>query len=130
MEARELRVGNLIKVYPKPGEEVVLAVRELHRESIVGEFLRSPGFYMRASYKDLNPIPFDKSWLEKFNFYSEGKYWIINKGTSRFGIETEEEESAIRSILLSNNTHISGLELNAVHQLQNIFYITTGQDLE
>lgn len=126
MEVKGLRVGNLIKVYPKPGEEVILSVKEIQKDTIIGEFYKSPGFFLRASFKDINPIEIEEEWFLKLKFTKEPKGWINREGGIQFIIS--DMENYVSCLKGNYTSRIEGIELKYLHQFQNIYYVLAGTD--
>ena len=127
MILNELRVGSLVKVFPKPGETVFLRIKEIHKETIVGEFYKSPGFYLRASFKDLNAIEFSDEWLPKAGFQESSAKWELNE----YNVNCTLEKQFTRLVIKKGDREIvvSGLDISTVHQFQNIYAAVSGIDL-
>ena len=127
MESTSLRIGNIIKVFPKTDEVVLLRVKEIHKETVVGEFYKSPGFYLRATFKDLNPVEFSDDWLIKAGFKHGGELWLLE------GINTNctiDEKISSFSITRNNKSiKLKGVEIIFLHQLQNLYSAISGDDL-
>ena len=114
MDARELRIGNYVTVdHPRHGEKYI-EVESVTNDTINMEF--------RPYYiGDLQPIPLTEDWLLKFGFvyiygewHKEGFNFCINDKI----VYTSNE---------FNYTEVCKLE--SVHQLQNLYYSLTGEEL-
>lgn len=127
MLLNELRVGNIVMVFPKPGETVLLRIQEIHKETVVGEFYKSPGFYMRVSYKDLSPLEFSDEWLIKAGFVKDENAWSLKKGNI---ICTLKPEIALVVVQRDEKVvKLNGAQIDYLHQLQNLFFVLAGTDL-
>lgn len=113
MEARELRLGNYIQ--DEYGNvEVAEALNsyggvEINEEFATGSF---------------EPIPLNAEWLLKFGFQPSGTSWLIDMENIVFDIQSIEEKYYLNS---------EGLPFSKgfryVHQLQNIYFALTGEEL-
>lgn len=122
MKPEELRIGNFIgnKYYP---ERVYTYIGYYSKVGVEFEYMGGTGFF---SEKDLIPIPLDEDWLIKFGFN------ITHMAT---GISV----NAYISKVFSNrfiDIHYDGYYLyqektpiEFVHQLQNLFYSLSGEEL-
>jgi hypothetical protein len=120
-------VGNIIKVFPKPEETVLLRIKEIHKETIVGEFYRSPGFYLRASFNDLHPVEFSEEWLKKASFKRTGEVWMLEDSEITCTVNSE-----VTQVIIERDKRlikIEGVEVRFLQQLQNLYSCVTGQDL-
>lgn len=126
IQANELRIGNTLQYLG-----VTVDVLEIQRESCVelGYFETSVGFQRSLFDNDIQPIPLTEEWLLKFGFeFSDfgdeppyesytlnkvemwdfnGEYWICNL----------IDQAAINT------------EFKYVHQLQNLYFALTGEEL-
>ena len=132
MKDTELRKGNYVGfgvLHTGLGQEKDFAhytVDQLREASVffvesnVGEY-----------YKDVQPLPLTEEWLLKFGFNTHAgtngtyysKHWgkngleIITKDYHYKGFEMELGKARFKSV-------------ESVHQLQNIFYVLTGEELK
>jgi len=117
MEAKELRIGNLI--YSKRrGCNFQKGVIEIDLEAF-------RKIHLFDALNGLEPIPLTKEWLLKFGF-----------------VNTEAEENIfgfkLNSFWFINEWHIRNkfgaiildIEIEYVHQLQNLYFALTGTELE
>lgn len=127
MKANELRIGNLLQ----DNSSLLLEVVGLCNFKI----LRTPPIVCRALDEDtikeigvvpedIRPIPLTEKWLLKFGFvnnwngFSKYGYWkddfkIISAGNSVFYTIINGKET----------------EIKYVHQLQNLYFALTGEEL-
>jgi len=122
MEEKELRIGNYVNI-----EDTVLRVdlQELYYNSSL-----------------MNPIPLTEKWLSKFGFK---KYNFTNKENG-YIIENKEASKSIyiRTFIEPNTTNFFNVfnrsecertklqfikSIKYVHQLQNLYFALTGQEL-
>jgi len=123
MKANELRVNNWVNVTDKDYQITQILERGINC-GIVG-----------AMYDIVKPIPLTEEWLERFGFedlskerYSNyyknnGKVWILN-----VTIGTENWWCGSPSDINGKSKHLRNVEF--VHQLQNLYFALTGQELE
>lgn len=121
MKPTELRIGNLINRYfeGKYSSQDICTIRdiwEIHSSHNTDVFT-------------FEPIPLNENWLIKFGFEEEVKN--IDSPMPRFVVWRKE-------IFTYNTIHgwwidgkqISGLKCEYVHQLQNLYFAITGDELK
>jgi hypothetical protein len=123
MKANELRIGNYVYELLVKDNCFVNTEIQLHT---VGEYVISSVEKGRAM-----PIPLTEEWLIKFGFESVGlggnRFVLYNAidGTSNFVIETD-------GIILYPQIDydiVCWSEFKYVHQLQNLYFALTGEEL-
>ncbi len=121
MTTRELRIGNYVEIYQ--GNKVGF-VDNCIVESIYGYEVNG------YSDDDIHPIPITQKWLFKFGFiwhnqeYYNGVIYIKNAHISSsfpWGLYPEELGSGM---IIKNHK-----KLQYVHQLQNLYFAITGEEL-
>lgn len=132
MEAKDYRLGNLV-IITHEGNSSIVEVTALG-----GGYISVKNNEREWTVKDplIKPIPLDEGWLIKFGFEKKGETFVkymkpdfiieINKqGTSHwFPWITERAEMA------SMNDNVISLNfIDNVHQLQNLYFALTGQEL-
>ena len=114
MKAKELLIDNY---YLRKGEVFQMDSHELLK------ILDSGGEY------NYEPIPLTEDWLEKFGFHKEGgeNYnWFLEDFTLEvFGTKLPIEQREYRFRRYGNETKVL-----FVHQLQNLIYCLTNQNLK
>jgi hypothetical protein len=123
MKANELRIGNLVLIpYNKSNKQEGFYEATISK---IGEF----GAYINP--EDYEPIPLTQEWLFKFGFYETSNDTFIGglytrKKPDRFLINKEtmsycqlDYEGSIDDIV----------KIKYVHQLQNIYFALTGEEL-
>ena len=130
MKANELRIGNWVKIPDKP-EEIIIPCIEAKVQGIglFGniEFLNTPQKKgVVWSVKSITGILLTEQWLKEFGFgkvrFNYEKEWLLlhkhmKRGTFDFLINEPH----------SNKLHIT--QLINVHQLQNLYFALTGEEL-
>jgi hypothetical protein len=138
LEARELRIGNLVTInnngsWPEMKDVPVFVTGVSECQSLNDE---DGTFYsvnvskvdiVKSTYsqfiKFIEPIPLTEEWLERFGFKVFPWGWV-KKSNKDFGV---------RLRLTSFSYEVSGnnaVLLVYAHQLQNLFYALTGEELE
>ena len=120
MDARELRIGNLISLnWNGLIDKEVLPILEINEKLITTEH---NGITLTSRIEDVKPIPLTEEWLVKFGFrkimggyYKQAGYKIIIWPTMQITFEYMENELR---------------EIKAIHELQNLYFALTGKELE
>ena len=120
MDAKELRLGNYIKYSGSifgNGDGIVYAIQDdliiIHNGNTL---------YL----DELKPIPLTEEWLVRFGFvycknYDEYRY---KEKTNWFGIFKSENDD-----WLFEKPNMSSVVLTSVHQLQNLYFSLTNEEL-
>jgi hypothetical protein len=107
MEAKDLRIGNWIKRpnYKNP--------YQVNKSSFIG--------WKMNYYK---PIELTEEWLLKLGFKSDPYHdlYYANKPDGFFNIDINKTRGRLE-------LHYKHIELKYVHQLQNLFFALTGEEL-
>jgi hypothetical protein len=126
LNPRELRIGNLIYVKPYSFEpEIEYEVTDLSEE---GTNLLARGdaeWYYRLS--DMFPIPLTEEWLVRLGF-SKNKF--KNSIGEHWGLDVFIYDKYGLNIITSDEQIIFLSEIKYVHQLQNIYFALTGEELK
>lgn len=128
MKAKELRIGNLVyDVYNEEDDRKVSMV-EYEDFAVFKDYIESG----ESIDTIIQPIPLTEEWLEKFGltdirhgttlFYSSNRVYPY---TDLYITETKE------GWYLTENSddYIMGEPFNHVHQLQNLYFALTGEEL-
>ena len=118
MKATELRIGNLIF--------------QSGQITIIENISRSINDWERVNNKrlfDCTPIPLTEEWLLKFGFEKEETgYWTIGKLRGGFTVcRAERKSDRLCYRWFVNNLKMT--DLHFVHQLQNLYFALTGEEL-
>lgn len=119
MKASELRIGNYVKCECLDFEEDYIQLDNIHQKGTI----KNDNPY---SIVELKPIPLTEEWLIKFGFKIYGKDDIPNSpsdwnwGKIGFNISLTYETKKVQ---------YTNINLEYVHQLQNLYFALTGQEL-
>jgi len=109
MKATELRIGNLVGSYNKGEEDRVLTI---NAQNILVEAKAN-----KQGYTRYRPIPLTEEWLLKFGF-ERNKYALTSFIKNDVIISTDKF------------IYMSRTKLKYVHQLQNLYFALTGEELK
>lgn len=112
MDVRELRIGNFVSLFGL-GETVEFPLTE-------PRFIR----VLNGEYK-VEPIPLTEEWLIKFRFGGRPDF----KWNGIVGIQIGDGKYYLALKDLSNVLFHSIVEIKYIHQLQNIYFALTGEEL-
>ena len=130
MKANELRVGNLLNDYVKNERIVYVNGIDSSWDIIWVNYANATGIYARA-IAQIKPIPLTEEWLLKFGFNEDDGDFFIERGRQGFIVEKAQDDD-----LLIVYREDVGLQYNFlmfieyVHQLQNLYFALTGEELE
>ena len=118
MEAKELRIGNWVSRlgYYKQIKSIEKGCGKIDYVS-VGEVFTS---------NQIDPIPLTEEWLKKFGFVKVANHYEKNcfniyKYKDEIEIEFRNDED--------DESFVIGMRYNYVHQLQNLYFAVTGEEL-
>ena len=131
MKPTELRIGNIVKIddeYLGPIEGKVTSLKESGEVELLLSVSKGNGRYFVCGSDDIFPIPITEEWLTKIGFvkriYSD-KIFAYGEGmlstvyfieSTMIDIRTEDNDATILC--------------KHLHQLQNAYYLVTGNELE
>jgi hypothetical protein len=124
MKASEVRLGNL--VYGVSDRiETVIGIGENSITAYAGKLIKAK---MKFPEKDFRPIPLTEEWLVKFGFDSDGfkQYEFMNWGLF-------VKKGMGKGYAASHGFFVQRFELteiNFVHELQNLFYALSQEELK
>ena len=110
MKANELRIGNLIN----------------------WDTVDSPSYFELKHFKYLDrikPIPLTEEWLLKFGFERDGKYDFELKVNGIYFRGMCDDRQPINTSISIFNLPDCAIKVKQVHQLQNLYFALTGQEL-
>ena len=126
MKANELRIGNLLDYYGTTCFVLELLINDYAE---FGYFTDSVGFNRKLTEKHSpKPIPLTEQWLFKLGAVKEvyeddeDDYYLIIRG-DEFDIIYENDEVIYLDIVGKI------VDLKHVHQLQNLYFALTGEEL-
>ena len=112
MEAKELRIENYVIGYDnKVFTWELIDFDTLYNDVDVSEMCK--------------PVPLTEEWLYKFGF-SFDKYGEYRKG--RYTLDCEYTDKGVYNFVIDNTTCIE-VDVKYVHQLQNLYFSLTGEEL-
>jgi hypothetical protein len=124
MEATELRINNLVNA---------VMTNKVYSIDLWALNVIEEGNYQNShntKTKVFKPIPLTEEWLLKFGFKSDDISWEYSKRLGNFYIMYDIE---INSIYINDGSRYDGAdipnEIKHVHQLQNLYFALTGQEL-
>jgi len=135
MDAKELRVGNFVTAIRCDNSQIIDQVKQLHESYVVTKF----------DWGKVEPIPLTEEWLTKLGFEQmssycgcDGYHWVINYEvdnekndfTMFMGVEYEKDKSNKFFIEPFEIMSSGKLFIKHVHQLQNLYFALTGEELE
>jgi hypothetical protein len=124
IDPKHLRLGNYIRYNEKFPDDPEL---ELDNEGPLSEddfnymLIDDGTFRQNAEY-----IPLTAEWLKRFGFKSASEgYW--DDGALEVGYTTTDENMQYEYLSIKSLTEM--VDLKYVHQLQNLYFALTGQEL-
>lgn len=139
IQAKELRIGNLASVSENNEQPKYIIVSQIKNRGVVSHNLENSGHFL---FEKLLPIPLTNEILEKCGFELSNKYLETYniKYTGECTIQDLEfyQSRDISTIIRqwenyedSNNNYryISLYNIKYLHQLQNLYYALTGEEL-
>lgn len=131
MNKEELRIGNIFELDEiQQGDLISKYVRITSLSEKAAHWVSVPtnGIIGRChsgtNYKDIVPIPLTEELLLKIGFKRNGNYW--DKGC--FSLPIHPTKSGGEFILVPNN-FVAAIPLKYLHQLQNLYFALTGEEL-
>lgn len=124
MEAKDLKIGDYVHRYDKTSqlriERIVKVVKLSDKVTTIGE----PNAI--CEYSDLEPIPLSEFWLITFGFYGEPEdFFLKDSILLKWGHTHTTEDGWLFHYGKSFAKHVK-----YVHELQNLFFALTGQELQ
>lgn len=117
MKKDELRIGNLLL----SNNKIIKVLGLLKDEKI--QYYYHKRFLYETDIKEFKPIPLTEEWLIRFGFviewYDEGAYYS-KKGEYDFDLDGHFDY---------HRTDGSQIKMEYVHQLQNLYFALTGDEL-
>jgi len=111
MEAKELRIGNYVKFWNN-----ILCIDELNNSTVKASSNEFGS--VSEKYEDISPIILTEEWLLRFDW----KGYKPLHFNSNFEIDKQGR--------LYCNGDYKGVNVNYVHQLQNLYFALTGKELK
>lgn len=124
MNANELRVTNIVSY---EGKEMSIAMIGISKVSL----FKKNGFLHDANLDEINPIPITEEWLLKFGGEIEGNGYndicivFPNNKNSRLSMKDDFIQWTTH-----HSPHADFQHIKYVHQLQNLYFALTNQELK
>ena len=118
LKVSELRMGNYVNYDVM---ESVYKVRGIGKDCL---WLNGTEFGGPGGIDLFSPIPLNEEWLVKLGFVRDGSYWSHPYLNLAIHKTIHEEE-----VIMIPNRRFA-LDLKYVHQLQNLYFALTGEELE
>lgn len=121
----ELRIGNIV-LYKQDNDELPVLKIDGDSKTVCLDLLL--GLNIELNEQDIDPIPITTEWLETFGFKYSKTFKCYSKGFEiLFCMEGDEywlcEQDA-------GKLQKIGKSFKYVHQLQNLYFALTGEELE
>ena len=130
MKANELRIWNYVRFYAT--ESIITAINNNDEENSYVDVAS----YNDIPIEDLNPIPLTEDWLLKFGFEKEiDEFDIFSIHNSQYSIQHYKNGkcifvySPINELNPEDEENVIFLQIKHVHQLQNLYFALTGEEL-
>jgi hypothetical protein len=117
MKASELRIGNLVDL----GNRIAKVIEINHLACVVVDLEETQDTI--EDYERTKPIPLTEEWLVNFGF---DKLPIVFE-SKKFYLYKQDNSDIWRLNHSGTNAHITTLKY--VHQLQNLYFALTGEEL-
>jgi len=118
MKANELRIYNYVLA------EVGLPSLNIHC------ILANDIVDISKGFVNVSPIPLTEEWLLKFGFEKGNKYWHNGLGSNIFyDLDNKYLRQAYGTGVNITMFAISAMNIQYVHQLQNLYFALTGEEL-
>jgi hypothetical protein len=137
MKAKELRIGNLIfKPKYENGQRILVPRVVTAIGQIGGKVSKLEDGNYIFNYSDVEPIPLTEEWLVKFGFVDDSlpeRYSTMGPVNcfkcDRLSVSSQDGKYyPVRKY--DNIQHVAyGVGLEYVHQLQNLYFALTGEEL-
>ena len=116
MEANELRIGNWVRWdYEESSEGNVYPVEYGYE---LDDIKNNPNI--------VKPIPLSEEWLLKFGFNKVSDIWEFWKNS---GWDLRQHKLENKWWLFYNGQDLDCVRIDYVHQLQNLYFALTGEEL-
>jgi len=127
MKTQELRIGNYVQQATELNT-FILKVETIYKKKI--EVLYNSGITTLKS-GDVQGIPLTRSILLACGFDEIGLYEnVYKKDNIRIHADKTGKTDTILFVMFNDDDSIFSKELSYLHQLQNLFFILTGKELD
>jgi hypothetical protein len=133
MKASELRIGNLVDLNSEITK--IFSINEKGINHTIDNWGHFPNLEFE-SFESIQPIPLTEEWLFKFGFsatdYKKGYIGIDHKAggiITDFVLTYPLVNGLFQKYFIWEHSKFKYQELKHVHQLQNLYYSLTGEEL-
>ena len=119
INTKELRLGNL---FANIEDDSIYKVTKINEDTIEGICINNMGWFGEQHFhliEQVLPIRITEEWLLKFGFEKKGDFWFVKSG-----IKIENRNNGF-----SYFRYLSEIKILSVHQLQNLYFALTGEEL-
>ncbi len=119
MKANELRIGNWVNFIPDNGDFIISDIKTFNENTING-----------LELEDCQPIPLTEERLVKFGCQRTRQGWYISANYFLYNPLTEFDIPSSKYYgLMFNDKYVTTRAVQYVHQLQNLYFALTGEEL-
>ena len=128
IKASELRIGNLVE-----GLGDTCMVSNIGQDYFYVSSIE--GINYKSTWAEIKPIPLTEEWLLRMGFEKKGSEWILFPCCEiQIIVFNEGNYNGVmfytRTIHTDYTPIYSANHINYIHQLQNLYYALTNQELE
>jgi hypothetical protein len=131
MKANELRIGNLVDL----GNRIAKIIEISNLSCVVVDLEETQDTI--EDYERTKPIPLTEEWLYKFGFKdidkSDNDYITYTDSNHDYYLQIDVRKRDGKYTILDNSfddlRDFSLVDISYVHQLQNIYFVLTGEEL-
>jgi hypothetical protein len=121
MDAKGLRIGNI--VCNKSAENTESVVCGISNQGMIRFDYNIRSWY---ELRDIEPIPLTEEWLLKFGFENDRNgYRLVDKYSLSISCDKDNKLHPC----YGDRILLNAVTLDYVHQLQNLYYALTGEEL-
>jgi len=129
MKANALRIGNF--VWDNYSGEMI--VHNINAEYHCIDLIKQNGLPSgRYDIESIEPIPLTEEWLVRFGFDCGSKNYSLNVGMELFDYAVKDKFciwGGKNGWCVVELPHLGQHYINSVHQLQNLYFALTGEEL-
>lgn len=131
IKVNELRIGNLI--YPRPNTEEHVSVTDIDEYGSVGTtaYFYDGAGTTGATQNTAQPIPLTPEWLERCGFSQQGDWYLLEEGRGLM-YSYDDDGSVYGFYIVTEYANLTEWNPRPVylHQLQNLYFALTGEELQ
>jgi hypothetical protein len=127
IQANDLRIGNILMSSKTSQTMTVKSINDTFCNcTFKGMKRESLGF----NYSELKPIRLTEDWLIRFGFKRDANIdFVINHPLLTILIGGKDTYHSGHLLLIQNGNKIGNSEIKYVHQLQNLYFALTNEEL-